>query len=260
MIDDPIIHMPKPARIVASLVLLCGAIGFIVFAYYFSKQSGSSDEVLIAMSLVQLLLTGFAFLLIFGFSQRSLTFEALNTKTSFYLANEIPNTIRKIHFQKPIPIKSGSTISNNELEVKVGHCEGDYRADYWIYINKGQADSRALLIDLNLNVRKALLVIKLPINHSNQNEARTLIDNWIIPSPFSFMRDKEPKEVEHDTFLASSALHIYLSADFDEKFLVTPSERLLCAQAITIIVRDLFVLTRDMNFELSKELNEPADN
>jgi len=86
---------------------------------------------------------------------------------------------------------------------------------------------RALLVDLNLNVQKALLVIKLPITDKNNSDieaAKLLIKDWIIPAPFNFINGKEPKIVEHDQYLGSSALHIYLGAEFEEKFLVTPSE------------------------------------
>jgi len=103
-----------------------------------------------------------------------------------------------------------------------------------------------------------LLVIKLPVK-DNKDDALALIKDWIIPAPFDFIENKEPKYVEHDVYLNSSALHVYLDAEFDEKFLVTPSERLYCAQAVSAIIRDLFVLARDKDYPLLDKLNEPEN-
>jgi len=264
MVDDPIIHMPKAVKFIVSVVLIVGVIGLMYFSYDLSQNSEASDTILITMSLVQLLLTGLALLFIFGFSQRSLTFGALSNKTSAYLSIEVPNAIRDMHFKKPTPKRKSklyypeklqvtSTRAESEVKVNVGHYKGDYRADYWIYVNEkeGSTGKRALLVDLNLNVQKALLVIKLAISDNNNSDieaAKLLIKDWIIPAPFNFINGKEPKIVEHDQYLGSSALHIYLSAEFEEKFLVTPSERLFCAQAVSSIVRDLFVITRDKGY------------
>ncbi|MEP0071766.1 MAG: hypothetical protein ABJE79_03615 [Marinomonas sp.] len=256
MIDDPIVHMPKRTRYVASTILLLGAVSFLAFAYYLSIYSEESDVVLIVMSLVQMLLTGFALLIIFGFSQRSLSFDALSQKASEYLAKEIPDKIRDIHFKKPVPVMYGSSPKVAGAVVKVGHYQGDYRADYWVY-----ADSlnSALLVDVNLNVRQALLVIKIPLHQGRKGDLEALMNKWVIPAPFSFVQDMPKKEVEYDQYLGSAAVHVYLYADFDEKFLVTPSERLMCAQAISVIIRDFFVLSRDFGYSLDCKLNEPTE-
>ena len=261
MVDDPIIHMPKKLRLFSATALLFSAFVFIGFAYYLSVKEDSQSIILIVMSLVQLLFTGFGILIIFGFSQKSLSFSDLSKKGGEFLSKEIPDKIREIHFEKPVPKNVGSSEFISESAVEVGHYNGDYRADYWIHVPK----IGSLLIDVNLNVRQALIVIKIPItSKGNFNTAYEVIEAWKIPKPFSFasggrLPDKsvDIKSVKKDYFLNSEAIHVYLKAEFEEKFLVTPSERLMCAQAISAIVRDFFVVSRDKNFNLNIEFSKP---
>lgn len=258
MVDDPIIHMPKTARYISASLLFIGAIGFIGLAYYLAESGKGSDvEILIWMSLVQLLLTGFALLMVFGFSQKSLGFPALHAKASEFLSKEVPLVISNIHFTKPVPLKTGAREPLKEVLVEVGHYDKDYRADYWI-CRKKEKSTDTLLVDLSLRVSEAMLVVKLPLISLNEQTYKEpvddLLERWIVAPPFVMTQQKF---MHYDKYLGTPALHIYFKAQFDEKFLVTPSERLLCAQAAAAIIRDLLLLADDSNFPLLDSLLKP---
>ncbi|NMO17393.1 hypothetical protein HPC49_06520 [Pyxidicoccus fallax] len=264
MVDDPIIHMPRSLRYVSALVLGAAASAFLLMAFAMHKADadGNGDVVLILMSLVQVTLTAFAFLLIFGFSQRSLSFDALRAKVTGFLAHELPDMISTGHYTKPEPVESIGLgkrchVLKREIHVEVGHYSKDYRADYWINTRAPEVllpgrKQACLLLDVNVFVQHMVVVVKVPRRDGEDDTPLKLVlDRWLRPAMFSEITYKDC----WDGYLGSQARHIYLKARFDERFLVTPAERLMCAQCIGAMVRDLILLCKQMNYPLPERLN-----
>ncbi len=231
--SDSFIYLPgwiKVGAVAVLTVTLVGALGVAIQGVAGGRETG---WVTVAMSVVQVCVSGLGLALVVFFSQRSISVENLVRKADVFLEEDVPAAVRRL--ESILPGKVGVLA---HVRLKVRHAPGAYGAWY-----DGVVDDVAVSFRFGLRMRNMLAILYLPkTSVASAAEAERIFAATVKRArDFGFITEFSEEIQERD---GREYVLFYVIQDLESGFLFDTESRLALLQQFSLLLRSVCLTAR----------------